>query len=563
MFPIKRRILIAVLLLIAGVGLVAQAGWAAPHHSPVCQTVPPRPTSVPPDGGGGDGDGDGEDGEEPPSPPPAAPLDVTATPIPTGPPLPTDTPTPTAMPTPAGFPNCRFGVASVNNPMGTYDTSGLNLGWYVTYSTSDASAVPEGVEFVRMVRVHQDKHDDCRDCYTTPYTYTVTPDADTLVEQVIASPGATWLIGNEPDRRDWETGRQDEMVPELYAQAYYEIGHLIRGVDPSAKIALAGVMQATPLRLSYLDQIWERYRSLYGRRLGDDVDIWNVHGYILREEEGSWGADIPAGVPDSQGTLYEIEDNANLDYFKEQIARFRTWMRDRGERDKPLYVTEYGVIMPPSYIPADRVRAFMSGTFDYMLDVTDVELGYPADDNRLVQRFLWYSLDDSSDDPARAEEYAGALFSSVTLDRLDLGDHMAAYIRNPLHTEANTRRVNLVVDKLEANLAPEVESTDAVTLTMRATIQNRGNTRTLSDDGIRIRFWDGRPGNPQSEVVGTQIIGDIYGCGYQVVVEQSLAIDLESAGEHSWFVDVETLREEESPRDNIGRTRMGDADRRQ
>ena len=80
---------------------------------------------------------------------------------------------------------------------------------------------------------------------------------------------------------------------------------------------------------------------------------------------------------------------------------------------------------------------------------------------------------------------------------------------------------------------------------------------------FRVRFWDGRPGNPQSEVVGTKIIRDVYGCGYEVVVEQSLAIDPESAGDHPWFVDVETLSEEESTRDNIGKTRLADAGERQ
>ena len=37
----------------------------------------------------------------------------------------------------------------------------------------------------------------------------------------------------------------------------------------------------------------------------------------------------------------------------------------------------------------------MLATFDYFMNTKDCDLGYPADDCRLVQRWAWYSLDDS------------------------------------------------------------------------------------------------------------------------------------------------------------------------
>jgi len=553
-----------VLMLAGGLLLVAlgQASWAAPVQNPLSQTIPPRPTlppsptvpgTVTPGGSDEDNDDSGPSWQGPPPVPNRVHVVVSV--MPPALPAPTIAPTAVAAATTAaqaaGFPNCRLGVAVAHNPIGTYDTRGLNLGWYVNYHTLDLSGAPAGMEFVHIVRVHQDKYGSCRDCYTQPYTYTMEPDADTLVQQVSANPGGTWLIGNEPDVRDWETGRQDEMVPELYAQAYYEVSRRIRGADPTAKVAIGGVIQATPLRLKYLDRVWAQYESLYGRRLGDDVDIWNTHAYILREEKDSWGADIPAGLAETQGMLYEVDDNANLDLFKEQISRFRTWMRDRGERNKPLYITEYGVIMPPYYISLDRVKAFMGGSLDYMLNVADVELGYPADGNRLVQRCLWYSLDDSADNPDRAEDYGGALFSSVTFGRLELGDYLAAYIADSRHVEANAPRVNLAVAEFEAIAPAELQASSPVTLTLRAAIQNRGNTVTRSGDGIEVRFWDGRPGNPQSRVVGRRIIRDIYGCAYTWVVEQPVAVEPGLAGGHLWFVDVEALPEEESAKDNV------------
>jgi hypothetical protein len=36
----------------------------------------------------------------------------------------------------------------------------------------------------------------------------------------------------------------------------------------------------------------------------------------------------------------------------------------------------------------------MVATFNYFLDTKDCDIGYAADDCRLVQRWVWYSLDD-------------------------------------------------------------------------------------------------------------------------------------------------------------------------
>lgn len=574
----KGRITLMALLCVAGLGLVVwgQTSWAAPTQSPLLQTIPPRPTvPVPPTatpqggggGGGSGGSGGSSDSDSGPlwqAPPTPVRIHVVGSVMPPAPPGPTVPPTPIVAPTPAaraiGFPNCRLGVAASRNSVGSYDIRGLNLGWYVNYRATDPNGPPPGMEFVHIVRVHQDKYGWCRDCYTEPYTYTMTPDADALQRLVAANLGGTWLVGNEPDCRDWETGQQDEMVPELYAQAYHEIRQLIRGVDPSAKIAMGGVMQATPLRMEYLDRVWAEYEKRYGRRLGDDVDIWNTHAYILREERDSWGADIPAGLTATRGMLYEIEDNANLDLFKEQVARFRTWMRDKGQRDKPLYITEFGVVMPPYYVPLDRVKAFISGSLDYLLNVTDVELGYPADDNRLVQRCLWYSLDDSEDTPGRIEDYGGALFSSVTLNRLELGDYWATYVADPRHREASVPRVNLVVARFEAIAAPQLQASSPVTLTLRAVLQNRGNTVTRSGDGIEVRFWDGRPGNPLSRLVGSQVIRDVYGCAYSVMVEQAVTVEPGASGDRLWFFDVEALPDEDNVRDNVASARVTNAE---
>jgi hypothetical protein len=151
------------------------------------------------------------------------------------------------------------------------------------------------------------------------------------------------------------------------------------------------------------------------------VDVWNIHLAILREERGSWGVGIPPGLPDDSGILYEIEDNADVEILKEQVVTFRRWMARRGLREKPLIVTEFSVLMPLEYgFPFEVVRDFMLDAADYLMTATDADLGYPADGNRLVQRWAWYSSADET-------YYTGNLFDPDTGQITPLGKVFAEY----------------------------------------------------------------------------------------------------------------------------------------
>ena len=216
------------------------------------------------------------------------------------------------------------------------------------------------------------------------------PNGQDLEKVVGSNPGSLWIVGNEPDVV-W----QDSVTPAEYARVYHEVYGLLKSIDPTCQVAIAGVSQATPLRLQYLDMILEAYRDLYGEMI--PVDVWNVHGFILREERGSWGVEIPPGLSVDQGRLFEIDEHDDMEIFDEQIIAFRRRMKERGERNKPLIVSEYGILMPEDYgFPYEKVREFMYATFDYFMTATDHSLGYPADGNRLVQRWAWYSLSDTN-----------------------------------------------------------------------------------------------------------------------------------------------------------------------
>lgn len=268
----------------------------------------------------------------------------------------------------------RFGFGAAISPISGYAVDQLHAGWYVSWKSELDPLRPQGMEFVQMIRT--------RGCNYSPH-------GRELEEIVENNLGSLWIIGNEPDVV-W----QDNTSPTDYARVYHEVYGLLKGIDPTCRVAIAGVSQATPLRLQYLDTVLEAYEDLYGKKI--PVDVWNVHGFILREERGSWGVDIPPGLSVDQGHLFEVEDHDNLDIFREQIVAFRRWMKARGERDKPLIVSEYGILMPEEYgFPRERVRDFMYATFDYFVSARDDDLGYSADGGRLVQRWAWYSLSDT------------------------------------------------------------------------------------------------------------------------------------------------------------------------
>ena len=268
----------------------------------------------------------------------------------------------------------RFGVGMPIGPISDYAVEQLGIGWYLDWNVRREPPRPAGIAFWQMARLSEKGY---------------RPDASTILAAVRANPGSVWLIGNEPDVI-W----QDNVTPERYAGLYHELYQLIKSADPSAQVAIAGVSQPTPLRLRYLERVLAAYEGRFGAPM--PVDIWNIHNFVLREERDSWGVSIPPGFEEDAGILYEIDDHDRLDIFREQLIAFRRWMAERGQRDRPLVVSEYGVLMPAEYgFESARVQAFMYDTFDLFLTLTDAELGYSADGNRLVQWWCWYSLADT------------------------------------------------------------------------------------------------------------------------------------------------------------------------
>ena len=303
-----------------------------------------------------------------------------------------------------------------NNIRDYPELDSLKAGWYLDWHARKYPPKPNGIEYVQMIHVHQKVEcgshvsDDRVACpYIVPYEYEVKPSLATIAEIAQINPGSTWLVGNEIERLDWGTdegpGGQDEILPTLYPVAYHDIYNALKAADPTAQVAIGGVIQPTPLRLQYLSIVWETYQELYDETM--PVDIWNTHNFIMQEKQGSWGANIPVGVPmppNGEGMyigLGQMWKHIDIEIFSQQIIDFRQWMKDRGQQEKPLIVTEYGVLYPNRFLDLstrdrDSIQRFMLDTFDFFLNTKDCTIGYAADECRLVQRWNWYSLNDST-----------------------------------------------------------------------------------------------------------------------------------------------------------------------
>jgi len=205
--------------------------------------------------------------------------------------------------------NQRLGFG-VTGDIAHYDLSPLNAGWFVNWGAADNIINPAGLDYAQIIRVGA----------------RISPDIERLRQIAAARPGSLWLVGNEPDCI-W----QDNATPEVYARQYHDIYAALKAADPTGQVAIGGVVQATPLRLQWLDRVRDSYFRAYGQTL--PVDVWNVHNFILQEQRGSWGSDIPPGIDAAQGMLYALDQHDNMDYFHSQIVAFRRWMAGIGERD--------------------------------------------------------------------------------------------------------------------------------------------------------------------------------------------------------------------------------------
>lgn len=312
------------------------------------------------------------------------------------------------------MPSCRYGVADLVNLSPDW-LRAMGTGWYLNFNTGREDY--GDVQYTPIIRVQQHRDDNGNP--TTPRGYRISPPLGSLVTQAAVKPGLLYLVGNEVDRIG-----QDGTEPDLYAKAYNEIFYAIKAVDPTAKFAISGLVQVTPNRLFYLDLVWDSYLQQFGETM--PVDVWNAHVYVLPEvnRDGTSngiastavGTNAFGGIKGSGGNVlhcgdtnddtYCYAEHDDIDIFTEQIVSMRVWMKEHGQQNKPLVISEYGQLYPYEIEPdgscflqdeygqcftPNRVTNFMKASHSWLDTAASPSIGFPADDNKLVQQWLWFS----------------------------------------------------------------------------------------------------------------------------------------------------------------------------
>ena len=153
-----------------------------------------------------------------------------------------------------------------------------------------------------------------------------------------------------------------------------------------------------------------------------------------------------------------------------------------------MILSEYGILLPPSHgFDEERVRIFLLGSFAYLQSARDELTGLPTDDNRLVQRWAWFSLNFYAYNPASTKAEAtglnGNLFDHGSGTITGLGVTFGEYL-----ARLTTKTVDLTL------VRPTDDPNRAI-----ITVINQGDTLAR---GFRVRLWSGT--RPLGMVTSTQ-----------------------------------------------------------
>ena len=210
-------------------------------------------------------------------------------------------------------------------------------------------------------------------------------------------------------------------------------------------------------------------------------------------------------------------------------------MAENGYGRTPLYLSEYGVLMPEvGFDPpfdADLVNEYMDQTFDYLLTATDATYGYALDNNRLVQRLSWFSTN--------YPPMNGDLFSRTDGALSPIGQNYAQY------TGGQSEETDFQPTSLFTRPSAIFSDGAPVDLTLIAEIANAGNNQ--NSKSTTVNFYQGDP-NAGGALIDSQTV-TLKGCGEKTIVE--LAWPGVTPDEYDLFVTVEAVEGDiESGNDN-------------
>jgi len=171
-------------------------------------------------------------------------------------------------------------------------------------------------------------------------SWMVSQQGEAVAEAMASSGPAWWSCGNEPNDPN-----QDNVSAEAYA-ALYRAFESRAEIAPQVRVVPAGIANAD---WEWAQAFREAYNARYGRY--PRVDAWNIHNYMLESDQDP----------------YDVEE------FKRRIVAFRNWMEKIGDADKPLILSEFGVLYGNGCCgrpvdPPVKIQTFMRETVRWLLD---------------------------------------------------------------------------------------------------------------------------------------------------------------------------------------------------
>ncbi len=200
-----------------------------------------------------------------------------------------------------------------------------------------------------------------------------------------ARPGHTWLIGNEPDVR-W----QDGATPEAYAAAYHTAYTTIMQADPTAQVGFAGLSQITPLRLAFWSACGNSIARPTASRCRSTCGTCMPLCCKRRPATGAWTC-RPASSTSPRASCGPSRSMTTSPWWRSRCAACAPGWRRTANAPSPSGSASTASSCPPITASTSPACAFLFGSYDLFNSLRDPALGYAADDDRLVQRWVWFS----------------------------------------------------------------------------------------------------------------------------------------------------------------------------
>jgi hypothetical protein len=168
----------------------------------------------------------------------------------------------------------------------------------------------------------------------------------------------------------------------------------------------------------------------------------------------------------------------------------------------------------------------MEATFDYLLSATDAQIGFPLDNDRLVQQWLWYRL--ATHDAEQLGHASRLAISDAGYALADPGLRWQQYAR------ALPPEINLFGLAPAAPIITQGDGPLPVTVSLRIAAMNDGNTALTRT--VMVTFYSNAA---LTQAIGSTTLSGLGGCARRTAVLSVPWANL-NAGRHSFWARLDS-----------------------